>query len=237
MLSIGGVPLSDDQVAAAVSGDTSANLLALSELLRMGVARRNQSGAIFNKRMVLDEQERQRWRKNKAGQRGDVHTNVHTDVSSVSRPSSSSLSSSHSKKELKAKPAARTAAFVVPDWVPPCAWSTFLECRKANRIKNHPAALWLLLKTLEKLRLQGHHPKDVLDQSIERGYRGLFPVNSSAFASKRDAVRAESSVGAGPTLGNPQSCAICGKTGSWHANEVKHHRPPDHEFAEEAVSA
>jgi hypothetical protein len=101
VLSAGGKPLSDQQVAAAVSGDTSANLLALSELLRMGVARRNGSGAIFNKRMVLDEQERQRWRKSKVESRKSPEI-VPGNVPAMSRPSSSSLSPSNSSTDSKA---------------------------------------------------------------------------------------------------------------------------------------
>lgn len=56
ILSTGGEPWSDEDIAAAIGGDTSEGLSCISELLRKGVAHRNQSGAIFSKRMVRDEQ-------------------------------------------------------------------------------------------------------------------------------------------------------------------------------------
>ena len=55
VLSTGGEPWSDDEIAEAVGGDTAANLACLRELLRKGVASRNPSGAIYNRRMARNE--------------------------------------------------------------------------------------------------------------------------------------------------------------------------------------
>lgn len=55
VLSAGGVPWSDEEVAAAVSGDTTANLACIRELIAKGVADRNSSGAIFSRRLIRDE--------------------------------------------------------------------------------------------------------------------------------------------------------------------------------------
>lgn len=54
----GGEPWTDEEIAAAIGGDTGANLACIDELLRKGVARRNDSGAIFSRRLVRDEQKR-----------------------------------------------------------------------------------------------------------------------------------------------------------------------------------
>ena len=35
----------------------------------------------------------------------------------------------------------------------------------------------------------------------------------------------------------PRYCAICGHTGSWHLNETKHGRAPDHQFVESIMMA
>ncbi len=59
VFSAGGVPWSDEEIAAASGGDIGEGLLLLHELLAKGVARRNDQGAIFSRRMVRDEQERQ----------------------------------------------------------------------------------------------------------------------------------------------------------------------------------
>ena len=58
ILSSGGTPWSDSDVAGAIGGDISENLTCLSELLRKGVVSRNQTGAIFSRRMVRDEHKR-----------------------------------------------------------------------------------------------------------------------------------------------------------------------------------
>jgi len=54
----GGRPWSDEDIAVAVGGDIAENLKCLHELLEKGVARRNESGAVYSRRMVRDEQKR-----------------------------------------------------------------------------------------------------------------------------------------------------------------------------------
>ncbi len=68
----GGRPWGDEEIAVAIGGDTTSNLECIAELLAKGVAQRDARGAIFSRRMVRDEQERQaakeRKRKQRAGQ-------------------------------------------------------------------------------------------------------------------------------------------------------------------------
>jgi hypothetical protein len=65
----GGVPWTDEEISAAIGGDTAENLKCLRELLRKGVARRNGSGAIFSARMVRDEANRAADKTRKKNQR------------------------------------------------------------------------------------------------------------------------------------------------------------------------
>lgn len=58
VLASGGVPWSDREVAAVVSGDTQDVLSCIDELLAKGVAGRNSSGALFSRRLVRDESKR-----------------------------------------------------------------------------------------------------------------------------------------------------------------------------------
>lgn len=51
-----GIPWPDEDIAAAVGGDIAENLRALAELLAKDVCSRNQSGAVFCRRVVRDEQ-------------------------------------------------------------------------------------------------------------------------------------------------------------------------------------
>lgn len=58
VLASNGKPWSDQEIAEAVGGDTSAAIACIAELLAKGVASRNAQGAIFNRRMVADEHRR-----------------------------------------------------------------------------------------------------------------------------------------------------------------------------------
>src|SRR2546421_7379510 len=70
VLSTDGEAWSDDEIATAVPGDTYKNRLALQELLRNRVAKRNDIGAVYSKRMVEDDQQRQKWRVRQSKKRG-----------------------------------------------------------------------------------------------------------------------------------------------------------------------
>ena len=67
----------------------------------------------------------------------------------------------------------------LPDFIPKETWSDFLEMRK--KIKKPPTekALQLLIKTLEKLTIDGNDPKAVLEQSIMNNYQGLFAIKQN----------------------------------------------------------
>lgn len=96
VLSTDGEPWTDDEIAKAVPGDTYQNMLALQELLRNRVAKRNDIGSVYSKRMVEDEKVRDQWRKRQARKR-----DVTADVTPMSRRSSSSSSSSNTEKQRR----------------------------------------------------------------------------------------------------------------------------------------
>jgi hypothetical protein len=65
--------------------------------------------------------------------------------------------------------------FVLPDWLPAEVWQDWHKFR--NGAKGWTAkARELSLASLSKLHAAGHSPRAVVDQSIERGWTGLFPV-------------------------------------------------------------
>lgn len=70
-------------------------------------------------------------------------------------------------------------AFALPDWIPVDNWNAWLEVRKKMKAPNTVRALELSVKKLESLKAEGQDPALVLDQSIERGWRGLFGVKQS----------------------------------------------------------
>ncbi|WP_103035289.1 helix-turn-helix domain-containing protein [Castellaniella caeni] len=63
----------------------------------------------------------------------------------------------------------------LPDWLPESAWADWLEHRGK---KFSDRAKQLSLRTLSRLHDQGHDPTAVIERSIERGWTGLFPLDS-----------------------------------------------------------
>lgn len=64
-----------------------------------------------------------------------------------------------------------------PEWLPEDEFAAFVEFRQSIK---HPLktahAVKLTIAALKKLKDEGHDPVDVLNQSIQRGWRGLFAV-------------------------------------------------------------
>jgi hypothetical protein len=77
------------------------------------------------------------------------------------------------KEETKPK---ATARYALPDWVPLESWNDFLEMRKGLRAVPTEKAKALLVGKLKILKDSGEDPKAVLEQSVERSWKGVFPV-------------------------------------------------------------
>ncbi len=75
------------------------------------------------------------------------------------------------------KRAGRASPPVLPDWLPPEAWADWHGFRNARKGWTAKARE-LSLRTLADLKAQGHDPRKVIEQSIERGWTGLFPIKS-----------------------------------------------------------
>lgn len=73
------------------------------------------------------------------------------------------------------KSKSRGAPLALPDWLPELVWRYWHDYR--NRKPGWTAkARELSLRTLTTLHGEGHDPQAVIEQSIERGWTGLFPV-------------------------------------------------------------
>lgn len=77
-------------------------------------------------------------------------------------------------KEQKQKQG-RVAAPELPKWLPADVWADWHAFRNARKGWTAKARE-LSLRTLTELHDQGHDPRRVVDQSIERGWTGLFPI-------------------------------------------------------------
>lgn len=67
-------------------------------------------------------------------------------------------------------------SFTLPKWIDVETWKDYELMRKALRKPLTDGARRLAVRRLESLRMDGHSPKDVLEQSIFMGWQGLWPV-------------------------------------------------------------
>lgn len=78
------------------------------------------------------------------------------------------------KKEKKVKE--KVPQFSRPDWIPEQAWNDFIVHRKKLRKPMSSHAMGLTVRELSKLMQTGHAPEEVLNQSIQRGWAGVFEL-------------------------------------------------------------
>ena len=69
-------------------------------------------------------------------------------------------------------------ALTLPDWLPESAWADWHSFRNQRKGWTRKARE-LSLATLTKLRARGHDPTAVIEQSIERGWTGLFELKNT----------------------------------------------------------
>ena len=75
----------------------------------------------------------------------------------------------------RAKSSFNAAEISLPDWLPREAWVMWAKDRSDRKKPITQAGAMLQLKDLEKYRAQGHDPVAVIENSIARGWQGLFP--------------------------------------------------------------
>lgn len=68
----------------------------------------------------------------------------------------------------------------IPNWIDPETWAAFKEFRIRIKAPLTNRAIKNIITELEKLKNQGNDPNAVIDQSITRGWRGVFALNNGA---------------------------------------------------------
>lgn len=210
-----GSPIPSEKIALYCGSSLEQYETLLSELDNASIPSRTSNGIIYSRRIVRDAKKRNEWSKSKEKQRDTVDACPANVPIAITIGASFDLFWKSYPKKVGKVPAEKSWLKVSGD--------------------KHVDAILLGVENWRRTS-QWDDPQFIPHAATflnQRRWEDEVP----ALRPKVTQSHIEAHVGAGPTLGNPQSCAICGKTGSWHANEVKHNRPPDHEFAEEAVSA
>lgn len=90
------------------------------------------------------------------------------------------------------EPSKRRAKIALPDWLPLEAWDMWSRFRqKKSGSAWTEDAKRLSLATLKRLFAEGNDPTAVIEQSIERGWTGLFPLKAQSTSTGRKAPAPE----------------------------------------------
>lgn len=87
------------------------------------------------------------------------------------------VTSNQTKAEEQKQKGGKPPALTLPDWLPESTWADWHAFRNQRKGWTHKARE-LSLATLTRLRGKGHDPTAVIEQSIERGWTGLFELKS-----------------------------------------------------------
>ena len=118
-------------------------------------------------------------KRSEAGKRGanaraNASANASTSDDAIA-DTTTTTSTTTTTNNKKPKKGGRASA--LPDWVPREEWDGFVEYRKKSKAPLTDRAIKLCINDLDKLRKEGHNPASVLNQSVMRGWKGLFGIN------------------------------------------------------------
>lgn len=65
----------------------------------------------------------------------------------------------------------------LPPWMPAETWKAFKEHRRMLKSPMSQKAEQLILRKLHAFMDAGQNPEEIINQSIERGWKGVFPLN------------------------------------------------------------
>lgn len=82
------------------------------------------------------------------------------------------------KKESNGAHAPLLPSLEFPTWWPSEAWGGFVEMRKKIKAPLTDAAVKLCIAELSGFRSSGHDPVAIINQSTQKGWRGLFPLKN-----------------------------------------------------------
>lgn len=110
---------------------------------------------------------------------------THTErnaIEPISDANHEPVTMNHEKPKAKATRKREPAApgFALPDWMPKEVWAGFAEMRKRIKAPLTDKAAELIIRDLESLKGEGHNPILVIEQSISRSWRGVFPLKNGA---------------------------------------------------------
>lgn len=175
------IPFSEENLATLFGRPLNTIRLALSTFQRLQMITIDEKGVIFlpnwSKHQNLEALEHIREQARLRQQKHRAQISVTTSHALVTKPSRDVTQEKENKKENKNTNPIVPLSVMLPDWLDKKTWDEFLEMRKAKRNSPTPHAMKLLISKLDKLRLFGDDPTEVLNRSIISGWPGVYPLN------------------------------------------------------------
>lgn len=181
VLATAGAAWSDEEVAQAIGGDHQRTLSCVASLVVKGVVSRNSSGAIYSRRMVRDENKRQKC--SEAGRRGGGNPTFKGVPKGRSKggPKGALEDESENEQKLKIPENLNNKEFLQ-------AWTDYIEHRRQLKIKKYTlvgaqaqideCAEWGSAEAVAAIR-----------QSIRKNYHGIFRENGNGKNNSTGAFR------------------------------------------------
>ena len=169
----GKIPADTKDLAFLLRIDESDVINALDNLIRVGLIDKIKQGYQphnWNKRQYKSDVSTERVKQFRKRFRNKIETPPEAEAEADTE-------SETEKKKVTPLAVARVVASL-PDWVPLDAWKGFVEMRTKIRAPLTERAKTLALEKLDALRCSGENVEAVLNQSVEKSWRGLFAIKT-----------------------------------------------------------
>jgi len=97
-------------------------------------------------------------------------------------PKKQSLDTLKEVKEVKELKKEETPLPPTPKFIDSETWIEFLKMRKSIKAIPTPYAIELIFRKLQKFKDAGKDPNEILEQSIENNWKGLFAIKAGSFS-------------------------------------------------------
>lgn len=145
----------------------------------------------INKKRDRARLRKQKQRERKSPDDDECHTMSH-DVTGTERDNGDVTEQKIKRKEPKEKQKNNNINIIIPPYIPPELWQDFEEHRAKLRKPMTSRAKQEILGKLEKFRLQGYSPPELLKSAIEHGWLTIYePRNENGTNRKQRKTNSE----------------------------------------------
>ncbi len=110
-------------------------------------------------------------------------------ITTANNPITTANNPQRKGKERKGK---ETKEWDLPEWISKDTWNDFSEMRKSKKEPLTEMSAKRIIAKLEKIKLSGQNPNEILDESISNGWKGVFPLKENYARTNADRKNTQS---------------------------------------------